>query len=233
MVVGDEEEEGDDYGELVRLLMASESEAAGGDTHPFSSSSLTLLHPSDLRMEPLPFSSSSSTDHPCSARYRGRLGCTLPPPLPVVAVASPVPLAVVGGGSDGSGAAEAVLLPTPLPATDSTRDLGTVMTTAGAAGGLEDDESGAGEGEGDPAGVPVVITVFYSPIPPGAAEAAHAALSRLREVAGAHPGLFLPVLGVCGRGDKRRLALVEGAWPAGRPLPEALPLLGLDGDGVS
>ena len=118
----------------------------------------------------------------------------------------------------------------PLPATDSTRDLGMVTTAAGL--DVKDDAAAADGAGGDP-GVPVVVTVLYAPIPPGAAPATHAALVRLRKVAAAYPGHFTPLLGVCGRGDKRRLALVEGAWPTGRPLPEALPLLVLDADGVS
>ena len=95
------EEEDNDYGELIRLLMtttttttaAAAAAAEGGqEAHEQAGPEpVALLHPSDLRMEPLPFSAT-----PTSARHRGRLGCTLPPPLSVVALASPV--AVVGGG---------------------------------------------------------------------------------------------------------------------------------------
>ncbi len=198
-----EEEEGDDYGELVRLLTTSGFVADDDDTTAESSPPLAL-YPGDLRMEPLPFALSVRGR---AARYRGRLGCTLPPLLPIVAVASPV--ASAEGGEGGA----------PLPATDSTRDLGVV-----AAPGEEDgEEEGEEEGGGDP-GQPVVITVVFAAVGPGAAPGIHATLARLQAVTGAHPQLFTPVLGACCRGDKRRVALVEAAWPAGRPLEEALPL---------
>jgi hypothetical protein len=197
-------EEEDDYGELVRLLTS----AADDDT---TTESPLALYPGDLRMEPLPFAR-----HGHAARYRGRLGCTLPPPLPVVAMASPIG----GGGGTGEEGGRGA----PLPATDSTRDLGLVAPPGGEEGEEEQEAAAAAAAAGGDPGQPVVITVVFAAVAPGAARGVHATLARLKAVTEAHPQLFTPLLGACCRGDKRRVALVEAAWPAGRPLEEALPL---------
>ena len=55
----------DGYADLLRLLVSFSS----------SSSSSLVLHASDLRMEPVPYKTQGH-----DAFFRGRFGCTLPPP---------------------------------------------------------------------------------------------------------------------------------------------------------
>ena len=174
----------DGYADLMRLLVSSSSSSSSSSSPPPSP---LLLHATDLRINPLPYRLQAH-----QALYRGRFGCTLPPPLPVVAVASPIAQ---------TGSNRTIVVP--------------VTGTSSAGSSHKGEEEGHEEGEEHTlAGVPIVVQTIYASIPRSAASVLHDELRRWKALP-AHLQL-LTLRGVACWGDKRRLSVVWDAWPKGR-----------------